>query len=163
MSRFRWIGRSANSFFSSRPSLRMPVPASRTMISPPTRTSMHEVLPPCLIVSGPGVAMEPRTPQNFRRVSGLPAELPLVLGGAWPVRFAVKLARNCRMARASSDLATYSSAPDSKAAIFSALWPLPAAIRIGWRPEAPLGSASLRQERPMSDQGVCQSQRIISG
>ena len=32
---------------------------------------MHEVLPPWRTVVGPGVAMEPRTPQNFMQVPAL--------------------------------------------------------------------------------------------
>src|SRR6266487_2622274 len=37
-------------------------------ISPAARTSTQEVLPPYRIVVGPGVGIDPRTPQNLTRV-----------------------------------------------------------------------------------------------
>src|SRR3984957_18206108 len=108
--------------------------------------------------------MEPRTPQNFKRVS-VPNPLGLRCkcgrAGPWP------LADN-RASIFSSDwrsavLAMYSSTPDSRAVIFSAIWPLPAARRIGLGLAIAFLSAKSRQERAMSDQGVCQSQTIKLG
>ncbi|KJR42630.1 hypothetical protein MCHI_001471 [Candidatus Magnetoovum chiemensis] len=44
----------------------MPVPASKIIRTPLSAvTSIHVVLPPYLIVLGPGDGIEPRTPQNF--------------------------------------------------------------------------------------------------
>src|SRR5919106_5390334 len=62
---------------SAEPSARMPVPESRTTrLSSWGRTSMHDVFPPYRTVSGPGVASEPREPQNLARTSGLLGSLP---------------------------------------------------------------------------------------
>src|SRR5437870_6419534 len=61
------MGRDPNSFSKARPSDRMPVPASRTMISPSARSSTQVVLPPYRMVAGPGIGIAPRTPQSFRR------------------------------------------------------------------------------------------------
>src|SRR5215210_2556059 len=62
---------------SATPSARIPVPESRiTRLPSSGRTSMHEVLPPYRTVSGPGVASEPREPQNLARTSGLHGLLP---------------------------------------------------------------------------------------
>src|SRR3954470_6751867 len=50
-----------------RPSDRMPLPASRMTSRPSAhRTSTQGVLPPYRAVSGPGLGMEPRVPQNLR-------------------------------------------------------------------------------------------------
>ena len=50
----------------SKPSSRIPVPASRTRAaSSPSAISTQDVLPPYPTVSGPGVATEPRHPQIF--------------------------------------------------------------------------------------------------
>jgi hypothetical protein len=59
--RSRLTGASSTSWL---PKARIPVPASNIMRCPPHRTSMQVVLPPYLIVSGPGAGMLPRTPQN---------------------------------------------------------------------------------------------------
>src|SRR5512137_3125726 len=52
-------------------SSRMPLPASMitSRSSAPKRSSRHEVLPPYFTVLGPGVGMDPRTPQNVRRIA----------------------------------------------------------------------------------------------
>src|SRR5438034_9165676 len=52
-------------FIRSSPSTRSPIPTSK-ISRPPSRvsTSMHDVLPPKWLVPDPGVAMEPRVPQN---------------------------------------------------------------------------------------------------
>src|SRR5207237_613432 len=50
-----------------RPSDRIPVPASRIIISLSARNSTQVVLPPYRRVPGPGTGIDPRTPQNFRR------------------------------------------------------------------------------------------------
>ena len=47
----------------------MPEPASRMINWPSTRSSTQEVLPPKKTVLGPGVGMDPRTPQNFTFVA----------------------------------------------------------------------------------------------
>src|SRR5687768_907755 len=68
--RSRWT---RTGFFSAvicSPSLRIPVPASMTTISLPPITCRHEVLPPYFAVSGPGHAIEPRTPQNLIFMEG---------------------------------------------------------------------------------------------
>src|SRR6266508_6173168 len=64
MKRCKVMGPPLNSFISESPSSRIPVPASKTRISLPHRTSTHDVLPPYRVVRGPGVAMEPRVPQK---------------------------------------------------------------------------------------------------
>src|SRR5207248_5426996 len=51
----------------SRPSIRIPVPQSRTIMVPSlVRISTHEVLPPYIAVRCPGVGIEPRVPQKRR-------------------------------------------------------------------------------------------------
>src|SRR5512137_426332 len=52
-------------------SSRMPLPASTitSRSSAPKRSSRHAVLPPYFTVLGPGVGMDPRTPQNVRRMA----------------------------------------------------------------------------------------------
>lgn len=42
----------------------MPVPASKMSCCPPAMTSRHDVLPPYTTVSGPGLGIEPRVPQQ---------------------------------------------------------------------------------------------------
>ena len=59
----RELGR-ASSAASSTPSPRSPVPASRTIRVAPQTSSTQLVFPPTAAVSGPGVAMLPRTPQK---------------------------------------------------------------------------------------------------
>src|ERR1044071_762898 len=50
-----------------RPSDRMPLPASRMTSLPSAHlTSTQGVFPPYRAVSGPGLGMEPRVPQNLR-------------------------------------------------------------------------------------------------
>src|SRR5439155_1007273 len=50
------------------PSVRSPVPASRTIrVSSPVSTSTQDVFPPYRSVSRPGVASEPRQPQTLAR------------------------------------------------------------------------------------------------
>src|SRR6266536_2413702 len=67
----RWEPRSS----SSRPSARMPVPASRTRkLLSSSETSTQDVFPPYSTVSGPGVGTEPRQPQIVTRISRLPPE-----------------------------------------------------------------------------------------
>lgn len=54
---------------SDRPSFRAPVPQSKMRRVPSSATaSMHGVLPPKRIVSGPAAAMDPRVPQKRRRI-----------------------------------------------------------------------------------------------
>src|SRR5678809_622922 len=80
------IGWSLNSSIKDRPNGRRPVPASMMIISPPARTSMHEVLPPNSTVLWPGVGMEPRTPQNFNRAGVTGSDVEDVgLLPEWPV------------------------------------------------------------------------------
>src|SRR5207247_9873277 len=51
----------------SKPSRRIPVPQSSTIVVPLfVRTSTQEVLPPKTAVFGPGVGIEPRVPQKHR-------------------------------------------------------------------------------------------------
>src|SRR5713101_9862671 len=53
-----------------RPSFRAPVPQSKMRSAPSSVTvSMHGVLPPKRIVSGPAAAMEPLVPQKRMRMS----------------------------------------------------------------------------------------------
>jgi hypothetical protein len=55
----------AASAVNARPSGAAPVPQSSSTSSPPSdRSSMHDVLPPYRTVAGPGVAIDPRVPQN---------------------------------------------------------------------------------------------------
>ena len=61
------MGLAPNSSRRALPSWLIPEPASITMISPPILNSYHEVLPPYRMVSGPGVGIEPRTPQNLKK------------------------------------------------------------------------------------------------
>src|SRR6266403_2990127 len=68
MSKLRLIGHDPNSFSRTRPSSRIPDPASSTMSSPSARTSTQVVLPPYRTVAGPGTGIEPRTPHSFSRV-----------------------------------------------------------------------------------------------
>src|SRR5512137_1609481 len=66
------MGPFLRSFASSLPaSSRMPLPASTitSRSAAPKRSSRHEVLPPYFTVLGPGVGMDPRTPQNVRRIA----------------------------------------------------------------------------------------------
>lgn len=44
------------------------MPPSNTRIALPARTSTQLVLPPTATVSGPGLGMLPRTPQNVIRI-----------------------------------------------------------------------------------------------
>src|SRR5881227_2370428 len=62
------IGSEPNSRCNDWPRSRIPEPASRTMISPSARTSTQLVLPPYRTVPGPGVGIEPRTPQKITLV-----------------------------------------------------------------------------------------------
>src|SRR5690348_22052 len=67
-----WTGRPVTAASSSNrsPSTRAPVPQSRTTNVPlDERTSMHDVLPPYRTVPGPGVAIEPRVPQNVTLIA----------------------------------------------------------------------------------------------
>jgi hypothetical protein len=52
----------------------MPVPESKIRISVPIRISTQDVLPPKVVVRGPGVAIEPRVPQNVTRACWLARE-----------------------------------------------------------------------------------------
>src|SRR5215208_4510134 len=73
--RKRWIRRVPRRA-RSRPSARMPVPASRMRaVSSSRSTSTHEVLPPWASVSCPGTGTEPRHPQIFS-CSGTPLVAP---------------------------------------------------------------------------------------
>src|SRR4030095_15550983 len=66
---------------SSAPSGRAPVPQSNMKQAPPlVVTSTHEVLPPKRTVPGPGVAIDPRVPQNRTRM--LPP-VPLFVCHVW--------------------------------------------------------------------------------
>jgi hypothetical protein len=57
-------------FASRKPSSRIPVPASSTIVLPSSRrSSTLEVLPPYARVAGPGVAREPRQPQIVAIIS----------------------------------------------------------------------------------------------
>src|SRR5439155_16900953 len=62
------IGSEPNSRWSDWPRSLIPDPASRMMISPSARTSTQLVLPPMRTVTGPGVGIEPRTPQKITLV-----------------------------------------------------------------------------------------------
>src|SRR5712671_1034972 len=54
---------------SSAPSGRAPVPQSNRTVAPAAVvTPTHEVLPPKRTVPGPGVAIDPRVPQNRTRI-----------------------------------------------------------------------------------------------
>src|SRR5213083_2606810 len=65
---------------SASPSGRAPVPQSRMKTWPASvRTSTHEVLPPKRTVCGPGVAIDPRVPQNRTSMSGDAVDPPHVL------------------------------------------------------------------------------------
>src|SRR2546425_9233244 len=73
------------------PSFRAPVPQSKMRRVPSAAVaSMHGVLPPKRMVSGPAAAIEPRVPQNLRRMSAtcrredgqLRGEVAHDLGGA---------------------------------------------------------------------------------
>ena len=58
------VRRDGHLFMSFLPSRRRPVPPSKMRSALPARTSTQLVLPPISTVSGPGVGMLPRTPQN---------------------------------------------------------------------------------------------------
>src|SRR5688572_7884566 len=84
----------AASSHSTTPSARAPVPQSSTSSVPPSvRTSTHEVLPPYRTVSGPGVGIDPRVPQNLTRIAapyverGEPAVPTRCTGLNGPFRF----------------------------------------------------------------------------
>ena len=67
---------------SDKPSFRAPVPQSKMSSVPSSVTaSMHGVLPPKRIVSGPAAAMEPRVPQKRRRMSASRGREDGELGG----------------------------------------------------------------------------------
>src|SRR5262249_33951037 len=61
----------------SRPSARMPVPASRIpAVSLFVITSTQEVLPPYVAACAPGAGIDPRHPQTFRRTTSRPLAAP---------------------------------------------------------------------------------------
>src|SRR6478752_4456341 len=74
--RSTWIRRVPRSA-SSKPSCRIPVPASRTSTLPSgSETSTQDVFPPYPTVSCPGVGTEPRQPQIATRIAALLALAP---------------------------------------------------------------------------------------
>src|SRR6266571_7564689 len=64
------------------PRRRMPVPLSRMKRSfAAVRSSTQDVLPPKRVVWAPGVAMEPRVPQNLTRISRSDDDHAVQVGG----------------------------------------------------------------------------------
>ena len=64
------MGFPPNSLRRARPSALIPDPASMTIISEPILNSQQLVLPPYRTVDGPGVGIEPRTPQKRSQAVG---------------------------------------------------------------------------------------------
>src|SRR5215510_10441099 len=60
----------------------MPVPASSTIRREAQRTSTHDVLPPHRTVASPGVATEPRVPQNLTE-----NDVSVPQSNSWILRF----------------------------------------------------------------------------